>query len=196
MFLRAAICLILLFFAGAAFAEDTQSRIALVIGNSAYSRAALANPVNDAKLMGKRLEAQGFEVIASYDAGQGEMKRAVQSFSASLRKRGKDAVAFIFYAGHGVQVKGENYLIPVDEQIKSEADVDIDAVSLSSIMSMLENTQTRLAIVVLDACRDNPFAFARGGQRGLRARGRAERQPRRVLDRSRQVGAGRAGRRQ
>src|SRR5262249_41234217 len=75
--------------------------------------------------------------------------------------------AFIFYAGHGVQVKGENYLIPVDEQIRSEADVDIDAVSLSSIMSMLENTETRLAIVVLDACRDNPFGYARGGLRGL-----------------------------
>ena len=123
------------------------------------------------------------------------MKRAVQIFAASLRERGKDAVAFIFYAGHGVQVKGENYLIPVDEQIKSEADVDIDAVSLSSIMSMLENTQTRLAIVVLDACRDNPFAFARGGQRGLARVDAPERQPRRLLDRARQGGAGRAGRR-
>ena len=141
--------------------------MALVIGNAAYKRSALANPVNDAKLMAERLKAQGFEVSASYDASQSGMKRAVQTFAASLRERGKDAVAFIFYAGHGVQVKGENYLIPVDEQIKSEADVDIDAVSLSSIMSMLENTQTRLAIVVLDACRDNPFGYARGGMRGL-----------------------------
>ena len=167
MFARAAICLILLFFASAAFAQDAKNRVALVIGNAAYKRAALANPVNDAKLMAERLKAQGFEVSASYDASQSGMKRAVQTFAASLRERGKDAVAFIFYAGHGVQVKGENYLIPVDEQIKSEADVDIDAVSLSSIMSMLENTQTRLAIVVLDACRDNPFAFSRAAQRGL-----------------------------
>ena len=144
-----------------------KNRVALVIGNAAYSRAALANPVHDAKLMAERLKAQGFEVSASYDAGQRDMKRAVQSFAAALRERGKDAVAFIFYAGHGVQVKGENYLIPVDEQIKSEGDVDIDAVSLSSIMSMLENTQTRLAIVVLDACRDNPFGYGRGGLRGL-----------------------------
>ncbi len=164
---RAAICLILLFFADAAHAQDAKNRVALVIGNAAYKRAALANPVNDAKLMAERLKAQGFEVSAAYDAGQRDMKRAVQSFAAALRERGKDAVAFIFYAGHGVQVKGENYLIPVDEQIKSEADVDIDAVSLSSIMSMLENTQTRLAIVVLDACRDNPFGYARGGLRGL-----------------------------
>ena len=167
MFARAAICLMLLFFAGAAFAQDAKNRVALVIGNAAYKRSALANPVNDARLMAEKLKAQGFEVSAAYDAGQRDMKRAVQSFAASLRERGKDAVAFIFYAGHGVQVKGENYLIPVDEQIKSEGDVDIDAVSLSSIMSMLENTQTRLAIVVLDACRDNPFGYARGGLRGL-----------------------------
>jgi len=167
MFARVAVCFFLVLFAGAAFAEDANNRVALVIGNSAYKRSALANPVNDAKLMAAKLKAQGFEVFASYDAGQRDMKRAVQGFSATLRERGKDVVAFIFYAGHGVQVKGENYLIPVDEQIKSEADVDIDAVSLSSIMSMLENTQTRLAIVVLDACRDNPFGYARGGQRGL-----------------------------
>ena len=164
---RAAICFLIIVFAGAAFAENAKNRVALVIGNAAYKRGVLANPVNDAKLMAERLKAQGFEVSASYDASQHDMKRAVQSFAATLRERGKDAVAFIFYAGHGVQMKGENYLIPVDEQIKSEADVDIDAVSLSSIMSMLENTQTRLAIVVLDACRDNPFGYARGGERGL-----------------------------
>ena len=169
MLARIAICLFIFFFAGAAFAEDAKNRVALVIGNAAYKRAALANPVNDAKLMAARLKAQGFEVSASYDLGQRDMKRAVQTFAAALRERGKDAVAFIFYAGHGVQVKGENYLIPVDEQIKSEADVDIDAVSLSSIMSMLENTQTRLAIVVLDACRDNPFGYARGGCADWRA---------------------------
>jgi WD40 repeat protein len=149
-------------------AAAAEKRVALVIGNSAYTRhAALTNPVNDAKLMAARLKAQSFEVFAAYDAGQRDMKRGVQDFAAALRERGKDVVAFIFYAGHGVQVKGENYLIPVDENIKSEGDVDIDAVSLSSIMSMLENNQTRLAIVVLDACRDNPFGYARGGSRGL-----------------------------
>jgi len=167
MFARAAVCFVLLIFAGAAFAQDAKNRVALVIGNAAYKRSALANPVNDARLMAEKLKTQGFEVFASYDAGQHDMKRAVQGFAATLRERGKDAVAFIFYAGHGVQVKGENYLIPVDEHIASEADVDIDAVSLSSIMSMLENSQTRLAIVVLDACRDNPFGYARGGLRGL-----------------------------
>ncbi|MGA7328241.1 MAG: caspase family protein, partial [Rhodomicrobium sp.] len=167
MLLRAAILFLILIFSGAAFAQDIKNRVALVIGNAAYKRSALANPVNDARLMAAKLKAQGFEVFASYDAGQRDMKRAVQNFAATLHERGKDVIAFIFYAGHGVQVKGENYLIPIDENIKSEADVDIDAVSLSSIMSMLENTQTRLAIVVLDACRDNPFGYARGGQRGL-----------------------------
>jgi uncharacterized caspase-like protein len=167
MFTRAIVCFFVLLCAGAAFAEEAKTRVALVIGNAAYRRAALANPVNDAKLMAERLKAQGFEVFASYDAGQRDMKRAVQSFSATLRERGAGVVAFIFYAGHGVQVKGENYLIPVDEHIESEGDVDIDAVSLSAIMSMLENTQTQLAIVVLDACRVNPFGYARGGERGL-----------------------------
>ncbi len=166
-FARFIVCFALLLFSSAAFAEEARNRVALVIGNSAYTRAPLANPVNDAKLMAARLKEQGFEVFASYDASQRDMKRAVQTFAATLRQRGKDVVAFIFYAGHSVQVKGENYLIPVDEQIKSEADVDIDAVSLSSIMSMLENTETRLSIVVLDACRDNPFGYARGGSRGL-----------------------------
>ena len=98
MFARAAICFILLFFAGAALADEAKNRVALVIGNAAYKRAALANPVHDAKLMAERLKAQGFEVSASYDAGQREMKRAVQTFAAALRERGKDAVAFIFYA--------------------------------------------------------------------------------------------------
>jgi WD40 repeat protein len=166
--LRVLVCFVVFLLSGAAFAEEAERRVALVIGNSAYiRRAALANPVNDAKLMAARLKAQGFKVFASYDAGQRNMKRSMQDFWAALRAGGKDVVAFIFYAGHGVQVKGENYLIPVDENIKSEGDVDIDAVSLSSIMSMLENAQTRLAIVVLDACRDNPFGYARGGARGL-----------------------------
>src|SRR5262245_8609965 len=138
MLLRAAIFFLILIFSGTAFAEETEKRVALIIGNSAYIRhTALANPVNDAKVMAARLKAQGFEVFASYDAGQRNMKRSVQDFAAALRARGKDVVAFIFYAGHGVQVKGENYLIPVDENIKGEGDVDIDAVSLSSIMSML-----------------------------------------------------------
>ncbi len=167
MVVRAAICFLIVIFSGAALAEDSKTRVALVIGNSAYKRSALANPVNDARLMAEKLKAQGFEVFAAYDAGQRQMKRAVQSFAATLRERGKNAAAFIFYAGHGVQVKGENYLIPVDEHIESEGDVDIDAVSVSSLMSMLENTQTRLAIVVLDACRVNPFGYARGGERGL-----------------------------
>ncbi len=166
-FARFIVCFALLLLGGGAFAEEARNRVALVIGNSAYARAPLANPVNDARLMAAKLKAQGFEAIELYDANQRDMKRAVQTFAATLRQRGKDAAAFIFYAGHGVQVKGENYLIPVDARIESEGDVAINSVSLSDIMSMLENTETRLAVVVLDACRDNPFGYARGGLRGL-----------------------------
>jgi WD40 repeat protein len=166
-FARFIVCIAFLLLGGGAVAEEAQPRVALVIGNAAYARAPLANPVNDARLIAAKLKAQGFEVFDLYDASQRDMKRAAQTFAATLRQRGKDAAAFIFYAGHGVQVKGENYLIPVDAKIESEADVDIDAVSLSSIMSMLENAETRLAVVVLDACRNNPFGYARGGLRGL-----------------------------
>src|SRR5208337_190072 len=116
MFLRAAICFVLLVLSGAAIAKDVKNRVALIMGNSKYMRVPLANPINDARLIAAKLKAQGFEVFAFYDAGQRDMKRAVQSFAATLRERGKDVEAFIFYAGHGVQVRGENYLIPVDAQ--------------------------------------------------------------------------------
>src|SRR5215468_1332978 len=106
MVLRAFIYLVFLLLPGTALAEDN-NRVALVIGNSAYHRKALANPVNDGKLIAAKLKALGFEVFAYYDTGQREMKQAVQSFGATLRERGKDIVTFIFYAGHGVQVKGE-----------------------------------------------------------------------------------------
>jgi WD40 repeat protein len=164
---RAAIFLFLVLCAGAALADGAKNRVALVIGNSAYKRSALANPVNDARVMAEKLKAQGFDVFVSYDAGHREMRRAVQSFSATLREHGKDVIAFIFYAGHGMQVNGENYLIPVDERIDSEADVDNESVRLSWLMSILKEGKARLAIVVLDACRDNPFAATRGGPRGL-----------------------------
>jgi hypothetical protein len=120
-FARLIVCFALLLLGGGAFAQEARNRVALVIGNSAYARAPLANPVNDAKLIAAKLKAQGFEVFASYDASQRDMKRAVQTFAATLRARGKDVVAFIFYAGHGVQVKGENYSFPWTRRSRARA---------------------------------------------------------------------------
>lgn len=146
---------------------ETERRLALVIGNSAYKQAPLTNPANDARLVAAALRAQKFEVSDYYNGSLKDIKRAVQVFSKTVKENGKDTVAFFFYAGHGIQVKGENYLIPVDANIHTEGDVDIDLVSVSSIMSALDNAQARLNVIVLDACRTNPFGYARSGERGL-----------------------------
>jgi formylglycine-generating enzyme required for sulfatase activity len=146
---------------------QAEKRLALVIGNSAYKMAPLANAVGDARLIARRLQGLGFEVLAGHDLSLRDMKRAVRDFAASIRAGGKDSVAFIYYAGHGVQVRGENYLIPIDANIRAEGDVDIDSLRASSIMSMLSHAETSVNIVIFDACRDNPFGYFRSGQRGL-----------------------------
>ncbi len=166
-FARFIVCIALLLLGSGAFAEEAKNRVALVIGNSAYKRAALANPVNDARLMAARLKAQGFEVFDSYDSGQRDMKRAVQTFAARLARARQGRGGLHLLRGPRRAGEGRELSHPRGRADQERGDVDIDAVSLSSIMSMLENTQTRLAIVVLDACRNNPFGYARGGQRGL-----------------------------
>ena len=95
----------------------TEKRVALVIGNSNYPISPLANPVNDARLISETLQAQGSEVIERLDVGQKEMKRAVNEFGKRLEEARGDAVGLFYYAGHGVQVDGVNYLIPIDASI-------------------------------------------------------------------------------
>jgi uncharacterized caspase-like protein len=160
-------CLVILLLSGSAFAEEAKKNLALVIGNSAYRHTKLASPVDDAKLMAGKLKDLGFEVFASYDLSQRKMKHALLDFADTVRERGKDSVVFVYYAGNAVQANGENYLIPVDEQIEAERDIDIDAVSLSSFMTVLQSTEARASIVVLDACRGNPFGYAHGAGGGL-----------------------------
>jgi uncharacterized caspase-like protein len=147
-------------------AAGSERRLALVIGNGAYREAPLNRAVSDARLIAGALRKIDFEVLDYYDVNQKEMKRAIAAFGDAVTSAGKDSVAFIYYSGHGVQVKSENYLIPVDENIRSEKDMDIDAVRVGSVMSMLENVETRLNVVVLDACRNNPFRSARSLGRG------------------------------
>jgi formylglycine-generating enzyme required for sulfatase activity len=151
----------------AALPAHAERRLALVMGNGAYKTAPLANAVNDARLIADRLQAERFEIFPYYNASQKDMKRAVVEFTSAVRGSGMDTVVFIYYAGHGVQVNGENYLIPADASIDKEGDVDIESVGVSSLMSALERLETRLKIVVLDACRTNPFGYARSGDRGL-----------------------------
>ena len=141
-------------------------RVALVVGNSNYkSFNVLPNPVNDARLMEKALRESGFEVTLILDADQSQMKRAILDFGRTLRK-GVDASMF-FYAGHGVQVKGENYLIPIDADLESEDEVGVQTIDVNAFLETMENAKSPFNIIVLDACRNNPLRAHRGGGGGL-----------------------------
>ena len=143
-------------------------RVALVIGNSNYQTAPkLANPGNDAQSMAQLLNSAGFEVTQATDLTRSDMVRVVQDFSAKVAERGPGTVAMIYYAGHGVQVAGENYLLPVDAKISSPSDLDGNSLRLVDLMGTLESISSRMRIVVLDACRNNPFPEVNDTGRGL-----------------------------
>ncbi len=134
---------------------DAGSRVALVIGNSAYKHAApLKNPSNDANDMARALEKLGFRVVVGRDLQKAGMEGAIREFTRLLP--GAD-VALFYFAGHGLQVGGQNYLAPVEARLKAEADLDFEAVSLRLVLKQMEREQ-RTNIVFLDACRDNPLA--------------------------------------
>jgi len=139
------------------FSQSVQasSRIALVIGNSAYVHAtALPNPQNDASDMAAKLEALDFEVIKGIDLDFTQMRQVIRQYVNRL----EDAeMALFFYAGHGLQVDGRNYMAPIDARLENENDLEFEAIDMSMVLSAMErNTETNL--VFLDACRNNPLA--------------------------------------
>jgi uncharacterized caspase-like protein len=143
----------------------TESRTALVIGNSAYSSGPLKNPVNDAADMAAMLKKLGFTVMLKQNAKLQEMDEAIEAFGNSLKRGG---VGLFYYAGHGVQVNGTNYLLPVGARINKEADVKYQAVDANRILDEMATANNGLNIVMLDACRDNPYARSfRNATRGL-----------------------------
>jgi uncharacterized caspase-like protein len=147
---------------GSMYAEK---RLALVIGNSRYENAPLRNPVNDARVLARTLAERGFEVTKLEDASDEQMKRAIDAFGRSLRL---GAVGFFFYAGHALQIDGRNYLIPVGAVIDVEQDVEYEAVDVGRVLGKMEAAGNRMNIVVLDACRNNPFARStRSAVKGL-----------------------------
>lgn len=151
----------------AASPTQTVQRLALVIGNGDYKTQRLANAANDGRDMAQALRALGFEVIEKIDASLQDMEEAIAAFGKALQKGG---VGLFYYAGHGVQVAGRNYLIPVDARIESESDVKYKAVDPGLVMGKMEDAESGVNIVILDACRNNPFgrAFRRSlGSRGL-----------------------------
>src|SRR5262249_29711875 len=126
------------------------------------------NPANDAKLMTKFLNSAGFQVLQAPDLKQSDMRRTISNFANLVAEKGPDTVALVFYAGHGVQVDGENYLVPVDASIQREADVPLQATRLADVMNALSTVPSKTRIVILDACRNNPFSdINRTSGRGL-----------------------------
>ncbi|MBI1173615.1 peptidase C14, caspase catalytic subunit p20 [bacterium] len=139
-----------------------EPRIALIIGNGAYrSVNALANPPHDAALMAGALKAAGFEVTLVEDGDLATMGAAVTEFGQKLRKAGPDATGLFYYAGHGVQSFGQNYLVPVDARLTNAADLSLVALDAQAVLRQMFSAHNRTNIVILDACRNNPFSAVR-----------------------------------
>lgn len=145
---------------------DKANRTALVIGNSGYADAPLKNPVNDAGDMAAALKELGFEVLSHTNLNQNSMKRAIRDFGTKLRTKG--GVGLFYYAGHGVQVRGVNYLIPVGAAVSTEEEIEYESVQAGLVLAQMEGAKNDLNIVILDACRNNPFARSyRSADKGL-----------------------------
>ncbi|MDO9068145.1 MAG: caspase family protein, partial [Deltaproteobacteria bacterium] len=143
----------------------TEKRVALVIGNSEYNTSPLKNPVNDAKDIAIKLRKLGFEVIERNNLKTKQIGGTLREFRSKLTP---GSVALVFYAGHGLQIKGDNYLPAVDADINSEEDVPNQSIAMKQIMDVLDESKSRLNLVFLDACRNNPYARSfRSSDRGL-----------------------------
>ena len=147
---------------------QAEKRLALVVGNAAYVHAApLANPVNDAQDIAATLKEAGFEVIVGLDLDKRGFDLKVRDFARAL---GQADVAVLFYAGHGLQVGGRNFLVPVDAQLASERDLDFEAVPVDFVLKQMElGRETKTNIVFLDACRDNPLTRTLARSMGTRS---------------------------
>ena len=165
--------IIILFISTSFRFSENEKRVALIIGNSGYKDYPLNNPANDAKKMKETLEAAGFEVTVVLNSSQKNLKTAISNFGNKLSNQ-KNTVGLFYYAGHGIQANGKNYLVPVDAIINSEADYEINCVNLEVLNDYIERASNQMNIIILDACRNNPFAkknrsFGTAGGSGLAA---------------------------
>jgi uncharacterized caspase-like protein len=142
-----------------------ERRVALVIGNAAYRDAPLANPVHDASDVASALRSLGFHVIVQTDASQRNMRGAIEEFGAELRHA---QVGLFYYAGHGLHLDGTNYFVPVDALIQTEADVASMSVDANYVLRTMEEARVQVSILILDACRTNPFAKNIRAENGAR----------------------------
>lgn len=137
-------------------------RVALVIGNSAYPGAPLLNPANDARAMSDTLRGLGFTVVQLRDGQKDQMADAIATVRDILK--GKQGIGMLYYAGHGLQLDWRNYLVPVDAKLASASDVAAQTIDVNSVLEAFKAAGTRMNILVLDACRDNPFAGTASGK--------------------------------
>ena len=133
----------------------TEERLALVIGNAAYRTDPLDNPINDARLIASSLQRSGFNVTLRENLDRTALLGALRDFGNRLNE---NTIAVLYYAGHGLQLRDRNYLIPVDAEIRSEDEIPISGIDLSFILGRMSAARSRINIVILDACRNNPFA--------------------------------------
>ena len=146
-------CILLILLSISGFSQG--KKVALVIGNSDYHYGGvLRNPVNDALMMKKVLNQVGFEVVEYYNLDEERMRMAVEDFGQRLNNF---QTGLFFYAGHGIQVKGNNYLIPVDVNLTSENDVENNCIKADWVLDIMKDADNETNIVILDACRNNPF---------------------------------------
>lgn len=135
--------------------SSNQHRVALVIGNiNYYNYSKLKNPINDAKAVKEKFENLGFEVIYKTDLGREGFKQALDEFEKVMKQ---GAISVFYYAGHGVQIDGKNYLIPIDAKIRRKRDVELEAIGLNLIVETMQITKDQAKVIILDACRTNPF---------------------------------------
>jgi caspase domain-containing protein len=139
-------------------------KVALVVGNGNYKAAPLQNPVNDAHDMAEALRKLGFDVIYGADLSQDGMKRAIQDFRAKL---GGGGIGLFYYAGHGSQIDGRNYLIPVDAAVANAQELIAKSVEVNSVLAQMEGAHNLVNLIILDACRNNPFVGKRAASAGL-----------------------------
>jgi len=159
-------CISILFFStpNQSFSAS-EHRIALVIGNGSYISSPLRNPINDATDVATALRKCGFNVTLQTDVRQKTMKKAIAAFGRELRKGG---VGLFYFSGHGVQLSGRNYLMPIGADIESESDVEFEAVDAGRVLGKMQDAGNQINIMILDACRNNPYGSRfRSSKRGL-----------------------------
>jgi len=156
----ALLALLLLVFAPSAGAQPAEQRIALVIGNAGYQAGALATPANDAGLIAQTLQAAGFDVVGARDLDEDSLRHVFRDFVEKAANAGPNTVAVVYFAGYGLQLEGENYLLPVDANIARYSDVPVRGLRISDYMRAFATLHLKAAIVVLDAARAGPFSTA------------------------------------